>query len=152
MVTRALSLKAFGTPQNLLQRPPRDQFWYCTAGVRVPLPAGSEGVPSSCEQHGMAPARSGCCFARFRALDAGAGVCLVSVSLPESLSDTTERRGELCHPGTVRRLPSASCAGLWQARLRTQREGQSECHAWPGGATGDRSMVGSRSARLRACG
>lgn len=118
MVTRALSLKAFGTPQNLLQSPARAQFWYCTAGVRVPLPAGSDGVASSREQRGTGPTRNGCCCARFRALDTGAGVRLVSVTPPESLHDTAECKGEPCCPGTVRRLPPVSRASLWQARVR----------------------------------
>lgn len=35
-ITRALSLKALGAPQNLLQSPTKDQAWFCTAGVMVP--------------------------------------------------------------------------------------------------------------------
>ena len=123
MVTRALSLKAFGTPQNLLQSPARDQFCTVLPGGGCLSQQDRMGLPVPVSSmawllRGAAAALPG--LGHWMLVLERAGARLVSVSPPESLRDTAECRGEPCCPGTARRLPPASCAGLWQASVRTQ--------------------------------
>lgn len=68
--------------------------------------------------------------------------CVTPLSVEESRAALEQRVG----------FPQRAVPAFGRQGCRRSEKGGGEWRAWPGGATGDRSVVGSRFVRLQACG
>ena len=148
MVTRALSLKAFGTPQNLLQSPARDQFCTVLLGGGCLSQQDRMGLPVPVSSmawllRGAAAALPGLghwmlVLERASSPFPLLSHCVTPLSVEESRAALEQRVG----------FPQRAVPVFGRQGCGRSKKGGGEWRAWPGGATGGRSVVGRRFARL----